>query len=90
MEEDYSKDMHSQAHVSNRGICVSTALLKTHEGHDDEIESIICHELGHWKHNHLMKSMVVDTAYMLVYGYFLQKFLHEPTFALTFGFKHQS
>ncbi len=90
MEENYAKDMHSQAHASLGRICLSSSLIEAHKGKDEEILAIICHELGHSKLNHLLKNLIYDTGYMLIYGFLLQWALSEPEFERPYGSKYDS
>jgi STE24 endopeptidase len=53
---------------SSRRIVLYDNLLKNHP--PAEVESILAHELGHWRHNHIMKGIALAAGGSLV-GFFL-------------------
>merc|ERR1712060_684773 len=55
----------------------------------EKLISILAHELGHWKLNHLVWGMVFDTFYMLIFAFFLSLCLETPGSLLNeLGFGH--
>ncbi|EER08024.1 caax prenyl protease ste24, putative, partial [Perkinsus marinus ATCC 50983] len=73
------RSSHSNAYFfgfwkSKRIVLFDTLLTLTHE----EILSVLSHELGHWYHNHLVKSMTAASAHLFVimyaYGIFVQRY----------------
>jgi STE24 endopeptidase len=56
-----------------RRIVLFDTLLKNHN--DDEIESILAHELGHWKHDHINKGILLGMLAALVGCCFLDQCL---------------
>lgn len=56
---------------------------------NEEILAVLCHELGHWYHGHLMKHLVfAELNYLLIFLMF-SKFYKDPTFYAAFGFFNQ-
>ena len=53
---------------STRRIVLYDNLLKKHT--PAEIESILAHEIGHWRHDHIVKGLLLGTAAALL-GFFL-------------------
>jgi STE24 endopeptidase len=49
---------------STRRIVLYDTLLKNHT--DDEIESVLAHELGHWMHDHIVKGLLLGTLAAIV------------------------
>ena len=86
LEKTYLYDVHVNASVVLGNIILGEPLFKTHASHPDEIMAIFVHELGHYKYSHLSKSLVVDTAYMVVFGGFMMLFINQPKFLMSFGF----
>ncbi|KAF4695321.1 CAAX prenyl protease 1 [Perkinsus olseni] len=73
------RSSHSNAYFfgfwkSKRIVLFDTLLNLTHE----EILSVLAHELGHWYHNHLVKSMAASSAHLFIimyaYGVFVQRY----------------
>ncbi|OHD10596.1 MAG: hypothetical protein A2086_04285 [Spirochaetes bacterium GWD1_27_9] len=76
-EMDASKrSSHSNAYFTGFGkskrIVLFDSLLSKHT--EDEIIAILAHELGHFKHKHILKSMIFGTIFSFV-GLFLVNFL---------------
>lgn len=51
-------------------VIVLSVLALVEERRVEEIESILAHEIGHWKHNHIVKGMALAVPGLLV-GFFL-------------------
>ncbi len=51
----------------------------------DEIEAVLAHELGHFKHKHIVKQMVVSFTITLITLYILSLLLHSPWFYNALG-----
>lgn len=49
-------------------IVVGKSLISHHKEHIDEIVAVVAHEMGHFMKSHLPWGLVVDTAYMVVFG----------------------
>jgi len=76
-EMDASKrTTHGNAYFAGIGntkrIVLFDTLLKNHT--DDEILSILAHELGHFKHKHILKSLIFSAIFSLI-GLFLINFI---------------
>eukprot|EP00040_Diaphanoeca_grandis_P014860 m.75466 g.75466 ORF g.75466 m.75466 type:complete len:487 (+) comp24790_c0_seq1:65-1525(+) len=52
----------------------------------DEIEAVLCHELGHWNHNHVLKGFVTGQLQMLVMMYTFQILYKNDQLYADFGF----
>ena len=89
-EQGYSGDLHSNASASIDQICINKNLLIGHEDKQERLLAILCHELGHWKKAHLLKSTLIDTFYMIIFGVVLRKVIQEPGFLRNFGFHDES
>ena len=50
----------------------------------------MAHELGHWKESHLVKTTLLDTAYMVLFGLLLQCVENSAGFLSAFGFEQAS
>jgi STE24 endopeptidase len=48
---------------------------------------IIAHELGHWKHMHVLKGCIIGSLLLLPTFYLLGKLRVNPSFLTDFGFK---
>lgn len=63
---------HTNAYFSgfgtSRRIVLYDTLLRSHT--PDEVESILAHEIGHWRHHHIVKGIVLGTVGALL-GFFL-------------------
>lgn len=73
------RSSHSNAYVFGiwrKYICIYDSLLEQTAGHDDQVVSVLCHELGHWYYSH--------TVYGLVFA-LLHLFLTCLLYALTAG-----
>ena len=51
---------------SSQRIVLYDNLVKTHKDHPERLESILAHEIGHWKHNHILKGIALATAGTLI------------------------
>ncbi len=51
----------------------------------DEIEAVLAHELGHFKHRHVLKQMLVSFAITLLVLYLLSLLINNPIFYLSLG-----
>ena len=90
MTQSYDNDLHANASLMGDQITLGKPLLKQHSHHCDEVISILMHEIGHWKYNHLLKSTFVDTGYMVIFGLLLQFVENSPAFLTAFGFHQES
>ena len=61
-------------------------LLKEHGKRPAEVIAIFVHELGHIKERHVLKSFVVDSFYMGIYGLVLTAFINQPMLLTSMGF----
>ena len=61
---------HTNAYFSGLGstqsIVLYDTLLKNHENHPEEIVSILAHEIGHWKHQHIIQGILLGGMALLV------------------------
>ena len=83
--ESASGDLHSNASVTLNVIQLSKSLLKHHKGQDEEIISILCHEIGHHKKKHIPKLLAFNTLYMLIFGALLIPLVDREDFLASFN-----
>ncbi|KAL0484090.1 STE24 endopeptidase [Acrasis kona] len=55
----------------------------------DEIVAILAHEIGHWRYNHITKSLVIEQIYSFLMWYMVNTFIHSPVVYQAYGFKNQ-
>jgi STE24 endopeptidase len=83
------RSRHTNAYFTGIGkskrIVLFDTLLASHT--EEEILSILAHEVGHWKRRHLFKQIVVLELLSLVVFYAVAKFLNWPLLYETFGFQ---
>lgn len=53
---------------------------------EKEIVAIICHELGHWKHSHVYKNLIISLANMFLIFKIAALFYKDPVIYEAFGF----
>ena len=71
-------------------IRLGDTLLEHHEGHNEEILSIVAHELGHAKLHHIAKMMVFNCFYMLVFGALMIPVIDHKEFLASFNIYMES
>ena len=57
---------------------------------DDEIESILAHELGHFHHKHIYKSMIMSSVIVALALFILQFLMSAPIFYDTFAIEQNN
>lgn len=65
-------------------IVLYDTLLKNYP--EDEIKAVIAHEAGHWKENHVLKSMLISIVGLVIGLYFLNILIHS-SLSLPYGKK---
>lgn len=73
------RSSHSNAYVFGlfkKYICIYDTLLSQNKDHDEQVVSVLCHELGHWYHSHTV---------LMVFISLLQVFLFSLLYAFTAG-----
>ena len=90
MERSHFNDIHANAQTSMGKIMIGLPLIKNHAKYPCEIVSILVHELGHVKQKWWLTQVVIDTLYMVVFGFLLWMLTNYPPFLLSFGFYQQS
>ena len=68
LKRSYQTDVHVNAACYLGKIKLGEPLFKGHGKWPAEIMSVLCHELGHNYHSHLLKRIVSDTVYMVILG----------------------
>jgi len=83
------RSKHTNAYFTGIGrikrIVLFDTLLTSHP--DEEILSIIAHEVGHWKRKHIYKELVFVQMLSLIGLYLFAKLLNWPLIYQTFGFQ---
>jgi len=86
--DEGKRSKHSNAYFTGVGstkrIVLYDTLLASHT--DDEIVSILAHEIGHWKKKHIMKQLVFMEAASLVTLYIVYRLIEWPPLYGAFGF----
>lgn len=62
------RSSHSNAYVFGiwrKYICIYDSLLEQTAGHDDQVVSVLCHELGHWYYSHTVYGLVFGLLHLL-------------------------
>lgn len=52
----------------------------------EEVVSVLAHELGHFKHKHILKSILMNSIFLLLGLFVLGQLSHHPEFFKAFGF----
>ncbi|CAN8076569.1 unnamed protein product [Agarophyton chilense] len=63
------RSSHSNAYIfglTKKYICIYDSLLEQTKHEDDQVVSILCHELGHWKYSHLLLGVVISLTQIFV------------------------
>ena len=83
---------HSNAYFygfgNNKRIVLFDTLIK--QLNEDEIEAVLCHELGHWNFGHIYKQLVLSLLQIFVIFYIYGFFIHKQELFLSFGFNEMS
>lgn len=87
--DEGKRSRHSNAYFTGLGstkrIVLYDTLLASHT--NDEIISILAHEIGHWKKKHIIKQLLFMEAASLAILYLVYLLLEWPSLYSTFGFK---
>ena len=88
-EMDASKrSTHSNAYFTGLGkakrIVLFDSLLQKHT--DDEILAIFAHEIGHYKHKHVLKNLILSTVFSLISLFLAYLLINNPGLYRAFGF----
>lgn len=82
------RSSHSNAYVIGFGklkrIVIFDTLLK--DLSEEEIQAVLCHELGHWKYWHVMKNMIFVAAVLVIVAFGARMCIYDPSFARDYGF----
>lgn len=54
---------------------------------DEEVVAVICHELGHWKHNHVLRNFVIAQVHMLFCFVIFASLYRNASIYQAFGFE---
>ena len=80
---------HSNAYFygfgSNKRIVLFDTLIN--QLNEDEIEAVLCHELGHWQFGHIYKQLFLTFFQIFVIFYVYGFFINKQELFLSFGFK---
>ncbi|UCD71429.1 MAG: M48 family metallopeptidase [Syntrophobacterales bacterium] len=82
------RSKHTNAYFTGIGrtkrIVLFDTLLDSHP--EEEILSVLAHEVGHWRKKHILKQLVVMEILSLIGLYLIAKMLHWPYIYQSFGF----
>lgn len=86
------RSSHSNAYFFGLGKNKRIVLYDTLISHlkDEEIIAVLCHELGHWKENHMIKMMLCSFTQLLIMFYLFGFFINNNDLFLSLGFKEKS
>jgi STE24 endopeptidase len=83
------RSRHSNAYFTGIGktkrIVLYDTLLESHT--DEEIVSVLAHEIGHWKKGHIIKQLLLIEVISFVLFYAVYRLLDWPYLYQTFGFE---
>lgn len=83
------RSKHTNAYFTGIGktkrIVLFDTLLASHP--EEEILSVLAHEVGHWKRRHVLKQIIPLEILSLVAFYVVARFLNWPLLYQTFGFR---
>lgn len=65
-------------------------MLNHHKDHNEEILSVVSHEIGHWKFNHHLKMSLINIIYVVVFGAVMTPLLNHKPFLAAFNFDHEN
>ena len=52
----------------------------------DEIVAVLAHEIGHWQHGHILKTLAIEQVYSFIMWFVAGKFLNSPVAYTALGF----
>lgn len=86
------RSAHSNAYMYGFGNNKRIVLFDTLMNHlqENEIEAVLCHEIGHWKEKHTPKLMVLQFLQIFVLFYVYGFFMREEGIFLSFGYQNES
>ncbi|KAJ3171556.1 CAAX prenyl protease 1 [Geranomyces variabilis] len=87
------RSSHSNAYFygfgQNKRIVLFDSLLdqkKDHPMFEDEVCAVLAHEIGHWQHNHVFRTLITIQLHLFCIFYFFSVFIdHDPLYR-SFGF----
>jgi STE24 endopeptidase len=86
------RSRHSNAYFTgfgkSRRIVIYDTLIKSLS--DEELEAVLAHEIGHWKHGHVLRMLIVSLASSLVMFFVFDALLKQDAFFAAFGFSSVS
>jgi len=65
-------------------------MLVHHKDHNDEILSVVAHEVGHWKFSHHLKQALINIIYVVVFAAVMTPLLNHKPFLAAFNFDHDN
>lgn len=83
------RSSHSNAYIfglTKKYICIYDSLLEQTKGSDDQVVSILCHELGHWKYSHLLLGVLISLTQIFVTCLLYGITAGNPDLFLSFGY----
>ena len=90
MTQARSGDLHSNALTTSNSVKLSEELLEHHKDHNEEILSIVAHELGHWKQGHINRMIGLNTVYMGIFGAIMIPCIDNKQFLASFNIQMES
>ncbi|EKG03313.1 CAAX prenyl protease 1, putative,metallo-peptidase, clan M-, family M48, putative [Trypanosoma cruzi] len=88
------RSSHSNAYVygfwKSKRIVLYDTLIEQMEGDDDLILSLLCHELGHWKHSHTIILLGIGIAQLFCISFGAKAVIFNPEIYEEFGFRQMN
>ncbi|MBF0421157.1 MAG: M48 family metallopeptidase [Magnetococcales bacterium] len=72
----------------NRRIALFDTLIQTHS--QDEVIAVLAHEVGHFKHRHILKGVGLSIIHMGLLFYLMSLFMNKPELSQAFFMTHMS
>lgn len=83
------RSSHSNAYIFGfvkKYICIYDSLLEQTKGKDQLVVSILCHELGHWYHYHLVSGLVISLVQVFITSLLYGLTAGQPDLFKSFGY----
>lgn len=83
------RSSHSNAYIFGlfkKYICIYDSLLDQTEGHDDQVISVLCHELGHWYHSHTVLGICIALVQVFITSLLYGLTAGSPDLFRSFGY----
>lgn len=83
------RSSHSNAYIFGlfkKYICIYDSLLEQTNGKDDQVVSVLCHELGHWQFSHLGLGLAISLSQVFITSFLYGLTAGNPDLFKSFGY----